>query len=268
MGILNVTPDSFSDGGKFLSHEQAIKHAIKMEKEGANIIDIGGESTRPGAAPVNAEEELKRVIPVIEELQKYISIPVSIDTSKSQVAKKALDAGADMVNDVTALRGDPYLVTTVKEYDVPLCLMHMNETPQTMQHNPTYDNVLDEIKSFLKKRIQYALNNGISQDQIIIDPGIGFGKRTGKNCEDNCEILARLSEIKSLGSPILVGASRKTFIGNICGKDSPLPPTDRLEGSLVAASIAVMHGADILRVHDVKETKQAISITRCVMNYL
>jgi dihydropteroate synthase len=239
-----------------------------MEREGADIIDIGGESTRPGSTSVSAKEELDRVLPIIKKLIEEVSIPLSIDTSKAIVAEKALDAGVSMVNDITALRGDSELVNVVKKYQIPICLMHMKKTPQIMQYNPSYDNVLLEIKSFLKKRVQYALDHGISSNQIIIDPGIGFGKRTGRGKEDNCEILARLTELKTLSLPILVGASRKTFLGNICGKEEQLPPNDRLEGSLAAASIAVLHGADILRVHDVKETHRCIMFTRCIMDNL
>ena len=260
MGILNVTPDSFSDGGRFYSLDKAIDHAIFMEKNGADIIDIGGESTRPGAENVTLEEELNRVIPVIEQLAGKIRIPISIDTYKSKVAKRALELGVGMVNDITALRGDKLLADLVVEYDVPICLMHMKGNPRNMQVNPEYDDVVKEIHEFLKERAEYARFCEIEKDKIIIDPGLGFGKRTGRGIEDNCEILRRLSELKDIGYPILVGASRKAFIGNVCGKDKQLPVTERLEGSLAAACIAVMNGADILRVHDVKETRRCIDI--------
>ena len=260
MGVLNVTPDSFSDGGKFFSVDDAINQAIRMEKEGADIIDIGGESTRPGSEPIPVEEEIKRVIPVIEELVTKIKIPISIDTYKSQVAQKSLDLGVAMVNDITALRGDKKLAAIVADYDAPICLMHMKGEPKNMQVNPTYDDVVKEIHDFLKERANYAITSGIKKENIIVDPGLGFGKRTGNGIEDNSEIIHRLSELKDLGYPILIGASRKTFISNMCGCKCPLPVTERLEGSLAAASTAVMNGADIVRVHDVKETRQSLDL--------
>ncbi|RLF26072.1 MAG: dihydropteroate synthase [Thermoplasmata archaeon] len=265
MGILNVTPDSFSDGGKFVSIEKAIQHAFQMEKEGADIIDVGGESTRPGASPVTAEEEMRRVLPVLEQLVGKLRIPISIDTYKSKVAEKALEVGASMINDVSALRGDTELLNVVRNYDVPICLMHMKGNPRNMQVNPTYKDVMGEIIDFMKERIDYATSHGVKKENIIVDPGIGFGKRTGKGVEDNCEILRRLPELKKLGFPILVGASRKTFIGNVCGKNKPLPVVDRLEGSLAAACVAVMNGADIIRVHDVKETRRCVDLVDCVV---
>jgi len=266
MGILNVTPDSFSDGGKFYSTDVAVKHAIQMEKEGADIIDIGGESTRPGSKAISLDEEMNRVIPVVEELVKKIKIPISIDTYKSKIAKKALDLGANMINDISALRGDKNLASIVADYDVPICLMHMKGEPRNMQINPVYDDVVRETHDFLKERSEYAISNGIKKENIIVDPGIGFGKRTGKGIEDNCEILRRLSELKDLGFPIMVGASRKTFIGNICGGDKPLPVTDRLEGSLATACIAIFNGADIVRVHDVKETRRCVDIVDHILD--
>jgi len=265
MGILNVTPDSFSDGNKFFSVEEAVAHAIKMQNEGADIIDIGGESTRPGAEGLSKNEEMKRVIPVIEELVDKIRIPISIDTYKSDVAMKALDIGASIVNDITALQGDKKLVNIIEKYDVPICLMHMKGNPRNMQQNPIYNDILKEIHDFLKERAEYAMFHDIKKENIIIDPGIGFGKRTGRGVEDNCEILRRLGELKNLGFPILVGPSRKTFIGNVCGDKQQLPVTDRLEGSLAAACVAVMNGADIVRVHDVKETRRCIDIIDCIV---
>jgi dihydropteroate synthase len=265
MGILNITPDSFSDGGEFFSFESALKRGILMEKEGADIIDIGGESTRPGAKSVSIEEEHSRVIPVIEELVKKIKIPISVDTYKSKIAKKALDVGAAMVNDVTALQRDEKLAKIVADYNVPICLMHMKGMPKNMQINPTYKDVLKEIYYFLEIRTKYALSCGIKKENIIIDPGIGFGKRTGKGFEDNCEIISRLSELKSLGFPIMIGASRKTFIGNICGKTNPFPVNKRLEGSLAAAGIGACNGADIVRVHDVKESRRFFNIVDCII---
>jgi len=265
MGILNVTPDSFSDGGKFFSLEDAVKQAVRMEKEGADIIDVGGESTRPGAKAISLEEEMNRVAPVVEELVKKVNIPISVDTYKSEIAEKALALGAGMINDITALQGDKLLASLVAEYDVPICLMHMKGNPRNMQANPMYDDVMKEIHDFLKERADYAMSCDIKRENIIIDPGLGFGKRTGKGIEDNCEILHRLSELKDLEFPILVGPSRKTFIGNICGGKQPLLVTDRLEGSLAAACMAVANGADIVRVHDVKETHRCIDMIDCVL---
>jgi dihydropteroate synthase len=265
MGILNVTPDSFSDGGKFFSIYDAVNQALRMQNEGADIIDIGGESTRPGAKEVTVEEERSRVIPVLEKLIRKIKIPISIDTYKSEIAKEALKLGAKMVNDVTALRGDTNLARVVAHYNVPICLMHMKGEPRNMQENPSYKDVVKEISIFLKERADYAVSYGVKKDKIIIDPGLGFGKRTGKGIEDNCEILNRLSEFKELGFPIMIGPSRKTFIGNVCGKDTQLPVTERLEGSLAAACTAVLNGADIVRVHDVKETRRCINLIDCII---
>lgn len=265
MGVLNVTPDSFSDGGKFSSVESAVEYAIQMEKDGADIVDVGGESTRPGAEPISMNEEMNRVLPVIEQLVGTIDIPISVDTHKSEIAQKALDTGASMVNDISALRDDKNLAGVVAEYNVPICLMHMKGNPRNMQTNPIYTNVIREIYDFLKERTEYALSCGIKKGNIIIDPGIGFGKRTGKGIEDNCEILKHLSKLRDLGFPILVGASRKTFIGNVCRKSKPLPVSERLEGSLAAACLAVINGADIVRVHDVKETRRCVDLVDCVV---
>ena len=265
MGILNVTPDSFADGGLYNSVDNAVEHAILMEKKGADIIDIGGESTRPGAKPLSLYEEIQRVIPVVEQLLNNISVPLSIDTYKSEIAKRALDLGVSMVNDITALQVDKKLVNIIAEYDVPVCLMHIKGNPEDMQKNPEYDNVVKEIHDFLKKRTKYAMDHDVKKENIIIDPGLGFGKRTGKEIEDNCEILNRLSELKDLDFPIMVGASRKTFIGNVCGKNKPLSVSERLEGSLAAACLAVVNGADIVRVHDVKETRRCVDFIDCII---
>jgi dihydropteroate synthase len=265
MGVLNVTPDSFSDGGSFSTVDDAVNYAIQMQKDGADIIDIGGESTRPGALSVSASEELNRVVPVIQKLVKKIDAPISIDTYKSEVAEKALDLGVGMVNDITALQGDKKLVNIISSYNVPVCLMHMKGNPRDMQKNPVYNDILLEITSFLKERAEYAMFNDVKKENIIIDPGLGFGKRTGRGVEDNCEILKRLSELKKLNYPIMVGASRKTFIGNICGKEKPLPLEDRLEGSLAAAAVAILNGADIIRVHDVRQTKRCIDLIDCII---
>ncbi len=265
MGVLNITPDSFSDGGRFLSIDDAVKHAIQMQDDGADIIDIGGESTRPGALPLSTSEELNRVIPVVEKLVKKIEIPLSIDTYKSEVAKKSFDLGVGMINDITALKGDKKLVNIVANYNVPICLMHMKGNPRDMQNNAYYDDIIFEITNFLKERAEYAMFNDVKKENIVIDPGLGFGKRTGRGIEDNCEILKHLSKLKILKYPILVGASRKTFIGNICGGEKSLPVEDRLEGSLAATAVAVLNGADIVRVHDVKETKRFIDIVDCII---
>jgi len=265
MGILNVTPDSFSDGGQFFSVENAVKHALQMQKDGADIIDIGGESTRPSADAVSLDEELNRVIPMVEELSGKLSIPISVDTYKSKIAKKTLDIGADMINDITALKGDKLLAGVIADFDVPVCLMHMKGNPRNMQKNPQYDDIIREISSFLKERSEYAMFCDIKKENIVIDPGLGFGKRTGRGVEDNCKILRHLSDLKKLGFPMLVGASRKTFIGNVCNPKNPLPTSERLEGSLAAACIAIINGADIIRTHDVKETRRCIDLVDCVI---
>jgi dihydropteroate synthase len=265
MGILNVTPNSFSDGGKYFSIDKAIEHALLMEKQGADIIDIGGESTRPGSKAITIDEEMERVLPVIEDLVKKINVPISIDTYKSKIAEKALDAGVCMVNDVTALRGDKLLVNIVAEYEVPICLMHMKGNPRNMQINPVYDDIMREISSFLKKRLEFAIFNNVKKENIIVDPGIGFGKKTGKGIEDNCLIIQNLSILKTLGFPILIGASRKTFIGNICGGKETLPINNRLEGSLAAACLSAYNGANIIRVHDVIETRRCLDLVDCII---
>jgi len=252
MGILNVTPDSFSDEGKFLKIEDAVRHGIKMTQEGADMIDVGGESTRPGSDPVTIEEELSRVIPVIEALSKEIDVPISIDTYKSEVAKKALDAGAEMINDISALRFDPQMKKIAAERQVPIVLMHIKGTPKNMQQNPYYDDVIEEIIKYLKESTKRAKDAGIEKENIIIDPGIGFGKRL----EDNLNILKNLKKFSILDCPILVGPSRKSFIGKILD----LPVEERLEGSLAALAVSIMNGANIVRVHDVKEGKRVASL--------
>jgi len=265
MGVLNVTPDSFSDGGEHFSVDDAVKHAFSMEKNGVDIIDIGGESTRPGATSISVKEEMDRIIPVIEQIIGEISVPISIDTYKSEIAKNALDLGVDMINDISALQVDKNLAGIVAEYEVPICLMHMKGNPKSMQINPVYDDVVKEIYDFLKERAKFALFCNIKKENIIVDPGIGFGKRTGGEIEDNCEILRRLYELKDLGFPIMIGASRKKFIVNVCGDDAPLSVSDRLEGSLAAACLAVANGADIVRVHDVKETRRCVDLVDCII---
>ena len=246
MGILNVTPDSFYDGGKFSNLDEAVKRGTKIAEEGADIIDVGGESTRPGSEPISLEEELSRVIPVIERLSKEIEVPLSIDTYKSIVAKKALDSGASMINDISALRFDSEMKRIAAQYKIPIVLMHIKGTPKNMQDDPYYDDVMKEISSYLKESIRIARDAGIDEDNIIVDPGIGFGKRL----EDNLNVLKSLSMLKILGKPILVGPSRKSFIGKVLD----LPPEERLEGSLGALAVAIFNGANLVRVHDVKES--------------
>jgi len=265
MGILNVTPDSFSDGGRYLAVDDAVAHALEMIDAGAELIDIGGESTRPGSKPVTVEKELHRVIPVIKKIAQHTTHPLSIDTSKAQVAEEAIAAGASLINDITALRGDEHMADVVSNMGVALCLMHMQGIPETMQVKPAYQDILDEIKSFFQKQISFAKSQHISQDKIIIDPGIGFGKRTGHGIEDNCVILQHLSELAVFHCPILIGASRKSFLGNLGQTIGSLSASDRLEGSLAAATIAAMHGAHIIRAHDVKETKRCLDVVKCVL---
>jgi len=261
MGILNVTPDSFYDGNKYTDVKTAVRHAVEMSKY-ADIIDIGGESSRPGSEPVPADVELKRVIPVIKEISKEInteSTKISIDTTKAIVAEEAINAGASIINDISALRFDKKMKEVAAKYNVNVVLMHMKGMPKTMQINPHYDNVIDEILSFLKERINFAVASGIKKDKIIIDPGIGFGKRV----EDNINIIKNLDKFKILNCPILIGTSRKSFIGLLSGN---IPPEERLEGTIASVVISVINGADIVRVHDVKEIWKAIRITEAIKN--
>ena len=257
MGILNVTPDSFSDGGKFIHLDKALSQAQYMEKNGADIIDIGGESTRPGAISVSVKEEINRTIPVIEEIRKFSNISISIDTYKSEVAEKALLAGADFINDISGFTFDSRMMEIVKKFDVPVVLMHIKGTPQDMQTNPTYIDVIKDLLEFFSFQINKALDFGIKKVQIIIDPGIGFGKQLN----DNFILIRRLKEFSELGFPILIGPSRKSFIGLTL--DSP--PEYRLEGTLAAVSAGILNGASIVRVHDVKEVKRTVIITDKIM---
>lgn len=254
MGIVNVTPDSFSDGGRFADAKDAIQHGARLAGEGADFLDVGGESTRPGSSPVSVEEELRRVIPVIRGLRGSVTIPISVDTYKSDVAREALRAGATIVNDVSGLAGDPRMASVIAEQKATVVVMHMKGTPKTMQENPRYDDLLGEICGFLQKRADSARSSGIQQ--IILDPGIGFGKTHSHNLE----LIKRLPEIAALGYPVLLGPSRKSFIGTILG----LPPDQRLEGSIAASVICAMNGASILRVHDVKETVRALRIVEAL----
>jgi dihydropteroate synthase len=258
MGILNITPDSFSDGGLYFETDKAIEHGLRLISEGADIIDIGGESTRPGSDPIPVDEEIKRISPVIAGLRKRTKSLISVDTSKSEVALAAIAEGADIINDISALRNDPKMISVAAQSGAPVILMHMKGTPKTMQHNPSYDNVLLEIKSFLEKKIELAVANGIDREKIIIDPGIGFGKRF----EDNLTLIRNLNELAVLDQPILVGISRKSFIGKILD----LPPGEREEGTLASAIISVIQGAHILRVHEVAPVKRAILVAETILD--
>ncbi|MBM3211000.1 dihydropteroate synthase [Candidatus Poribacteria bacterium] len=257
MGILNVTPDSFSDGNLFKSFESAVKHGVMMAAEGADIIDIGGESSRPGSQPVPEEVEASRVLPVIEELAKRIQIPISIDTYKASIAKKALEKGASIINDISALRWDPDMSPLIASKKVPVVLMHIKGTPKDMQINPHYDHLMTEIISFFNERIEYAVKSGISNHQIIIDPGIGFGK----SLDHNLEIIRHLKDLKPLNKPILIGTSRKAFIGKILN----LPVNERVEGTAATVAISIANGADIIRVHDVKEMARVARIADAIV---
>ncbi|MDD5450111.1 MAG: dihydropteroate synthase [Candidatus Omnitrophica bacterium] len=253
MGVLNVTPDSFSDGGRFFDREKAVARGLEMLKEGADIIDIGGESTRPGAEPVSLDEELNRVLPVIKGLAPVIDIPISVDTSKPSAAEEAIKAGASMINNVMGTPLDSRMAEIAARYEVPIVLMHIKGLPRTMQKNPAYEDLIGEIIEALKGSIAIARGSGVAGDKIIIDPGIGFGKTVSHNLE----IVRRLSEFKALGYPLLVGVSRKSFIGAITGIDDPLA---RLMGSAAAAAACAFNGADIVRVHDVKETAEFFAV--------
>lgn len=257
MGIVNVTPDSFSDGGKFFDHKKAVDQALRLVEEGADILDVGGESTRPGSDEVPEEEEIRRVLPVIQAAVKYTTAPVSIDTTKSGVAKAALDAGAAMVNDVSALRFDDNMGQVVAEAGVPLVVMHMRGTPKIMQAGPIeYRDLMGEIRAFLEQAISKAIDAGIEKDQIIVDPGLGFGKTP----RHNLMILNRIGELFALGRPVLVGPSRKAFIGKVLDKDV----NERLHGTAAAVAAAVAGGAHILRVHDVEPMRDVVEVTRAI----
>ena len=256
MGILNVTPDSFYDGGRHNEVSQAIQDGVAMVEAGAEIIDIGGESTRPGSRPVSEQEEVARVLPVLRGLRDEVKVPISIDTYKSQVAQAALDAGADIVNDISALRFDAEMIAVVARERVPVVLMHMQGTPRTMQAEPRYDDVVREVRDFLAARLDEALAHGVARDCVVIDPGIGFGK----TLEHNLALLRDLPALAALGQPLLIGVSRKAFIGKLLGVDAG----DRLEGSLGAATAAVLKGANILRVHDVQETVRVARVADAI----
>jgi len=261
MGVLNVTPDSFSDGGMYPSSKDAMARGIEMVEQGADIIDIGGESTRPGSERVDAKEQKRRVIDVIAGLRKELAehIHISIDTTLFEVAKAALDAGATMLNDISAGREDESLIRLAVEYDTPICLMHMQGAPGTMQDNPSYENVTHEIGEFLQQRADYAESIGVKKESIILDPGIGFGKRT----QHNLEILRDLSEITNLGYPVLLGTSRKRFMGDIAREEDP---HNRMPATCATSALGVIAGVKIFRVHDVWQNRQALDVTWAIHN--
>ncbi len=259
MGILNVTPDSFSDGGLFYAQEKAIERGLQMAEEGADMIDIGGESTRPGSRSVPVDVELKRIVPVIKGLIKKIKIPLSVDTKKARVAEQAMEAGAEIINDISALNGDRNMADTVRRKRAALVLMHMKGQPGNMQKgNLEYDNLMGEIADYLKKSAQKAIKAGVKKEAIVVDPGIGFGK----TMQDNYKILKNLSELKSLGMPIMIGTSRKSFIGKITGEE----PQERIEGTAATVTAAIMSGCHIIRVHDVAAMKKVAAVTDAMMN--
>jgi dihydropteroate synthase len=258
MGILNVTPDSFSDGGRFHHHDDAVGHGIAMRDAGADLVDVGGESTRPGAAPVSEEEELRRVLPVVGPLAAAGN-RVSIDTSKIAVARAALDAGATIVNDVSAFRFDPGLAGLVAERRAHCCLMHMLGDPRTMQEDPRYEDVVSEVKAFLEERLDFAVGEGVPEERVWLDPGIGFGKTVGHNLE----LLRRLDEIVAIGRPVVVGTSRKSFLGKLAGGK---PEGERLPGTIATNVLALERGASVFRVHDVAPVLDALTIAAATVN--
>jgi dihydropteroate synthase len=256
MGIVNVTPDSFSDGGVHFDRDDAVAAARRMVEEGAAIVDVGGESTRPGSAGVSLDEELRRVLPVLERLT---DVPVSIDTSKAEVARRALELGAELVNDVTALRGDPETAAVVAEAGAYVCLMHMQGEPRTMQASPAYDDVVSDVAAFLEERLRYAVDAGIAEERVLLDPGIGFGK----TMEQNFELVRRLPELVAIGRPVVVGFSRKSSLGRVLG--DPAAKTGPLAASVAAAVTAYERGATLLRVHDVREHVEALTVAAAVV---
>jgi dihydropteroate synthase len=266
MGVLNVTPDSFSDGGKFITFDDAVSQGCKLFEDGADILDIGGESTRPFSDSVSKEEEILRVVPVIEELSKCIPIPISIDTTKADVAEQAIKAGASIINDVSSLNFDPKLAKVAADYGVPVILMHMLGNPKTMQIEPYYDDLINDIKTFLENAIDQAENNGISRSKIIIDPGIGFGK----TIEHNLLLIQRLYEFKTMNVPVMIGTSRKAFIRNLLkdntGKEIKADSEMAEAGTQASVAAAVLNGAHIVRVHDVANTRLTVKIIDAIKN--
>jgi dihydropteroate synthase len=261
LGIVNVTPDSFSDGGQFDAADAAVAHGLRLVEQGADLLDVGGESTRPGARPVPLDEELRRVLPVVRELRARTGVPLSVDTSKAAVARACLDAGAHVVNDVTALRGDPDMAAVVRDAGAGVILMHMQGTPATMQQAPQYADVVAEVVAFLQERLQTAADLGIAGARVVLDPGIGFGKTR----DHNLQLLARLADFQALGRPVCLGVSRKGFFGRLL---HDRPPEGRLAASLAAACHAVVRGAaQVLRVHDVEATRDAVTILAAIAEW-
>jgi len=258
MGILNITPDSFSDGGQFLSTEAAIRHAEQMAEDGADIIDLGGESTRPGAQPLSIDEELRRVLPVIEALSGRLPTPLSVDTYKAEVARQSVESGASMINDISALAFDPAMAETAAQLRVPVCLMHIRGTPRNMQNNPHYYDVAKEVREELEARTDAAISAGVLRQNVILDPGFGFAK----SAAHNLELLRRLNELTPLGFPLLSGTSRKSTIGKVLGG---LPAEDRLEGTAATVAISIANGASIVRVHDVKQMSRVARMTDAIV---
>jgi dihydropteroate synthase len=260
MGIVNVTPDSFSDGGQFPDAAAAVEHALGLVSDGAAILDIGGESTRPGAAPVDEREELRRVLPVVEGLARAgTAAQISIDTSKTAVARAALDAGASLVNDVTAFRAEPELAALVAERGADCCLMHMLGEPRTMQREPRYGDVVEDVKAFLAERLEFAVSQGIAEQRVLLDPGIGFGKTV----EHNLELLRRLDELAALGRPLVIGTSRKGFLGRLSPGEPG--PQARLAGTIATNVLAYERGAAVFRVHDVADVRDALAVTAATL---
>ena len=257
MGILNVTPDSFSDGGLHFDRSRAVEACLRMIDNGADIIDIGGESTRPGSDPVSLDEELRRTLPVIESVASKVKVPISIDTYKANVARRAIDAGASIVNDISGLMYDPEMPAVIARCSVPVVIMHIKGSPKDMQKDPSYTALIPEILEYFRSRIAFAVNAGIPEDKIIIDPGIGFGK----TFDHNLEILHNLDKFTALGRPILVGPSRKAFLGKIL---DDAPAADRIEGTAAAVAISIMKGASIVRVHDVKEMAKVAKVSDAI----
>lgn len=256
MGVVNVTPDSFSDGGRYLDPDAAVAHALRLVEEGADLLDIGAESTRPGADPVDEAEERRRAIPVVAAVAKAVRVPISIDTSKASLAEAALDAGAVLVNDVTALRGDPAMVDVIARTGAGIVLMHMSGTPRTMQQTPCYEDVVGEISAFFEERIRFAMSRGVVKKQIVLDPGIGFGKLL----EHNLTLLAQLEDFTGLGCPLLVGVSRKAFLGQLVDR----PVQERQWATAAAVAMAVERGGGILRVHDVRAMREVVQVTMAI----
>lgn len=262
MGVLNVTPDSFSDGGEFLGPEAAIERALEMERDGADLLDVGAESTRPGSGAVSVEEELRRVLPVLEGLRGRLKIPISVDTQKAEVARAALNAGAELINDVSGLKHDPKIAEVAAEHKVPLILMHMRGEPGTMQQKPFAREVLRDVISGLKASAAKARKAGVAKSQIVFDPGIGFGK----SYDQNYELLRKLPQLGELGFSLLVGTSRKAFLGRTLGRDGqPAPPEKRIWGTAATVAVSILKGAHIVRVHDVAEMVQVARVADCVI---